>query len=147
VTGSAEVESVDWKLEVLVVPVSDVDRAKEFYGDELGFAVDTDFQPNEGFRVVQVTPPGSPTSIVFGQGLPQGPPGSVKGNQFVVADIREATAHLEAAGIEFTGPVHFEDGRMAAGHDPQDQDFATFVFFDDPDGNTWAIQQGRRDDG
>jgi catechol 2,3-dioxygenase-like lactoylglutathione lyase family enzyme len=143
----AEEESVDWKLEVLVVPVSDVDRAKEFYGDKLGFPVDTDFQPNEGFRVVQVTPPGSPCSIVFGQGLPQGPPGSVKGNQFVVQDIRKAAAHLEAAGIEFTGPVHFQDGRMTPGLDPQDQDFATFVFFDDPDGNTWAIQQGRRDIG
>ena len=138
---------MDWKLEVLVVPVSDVDRAKQFYGGTLGFAVDTDFQPNEGFRVVQVTPPGSATSIVFGKGLPQGPPGSVKGNQFVVADIRQAISHLDARGVEFTGPVHFEDGRMVTGHDPQDQDFATFAFFDDPDGNTWAIQQGRRGGG
>src|SRR3954453_6632943 len=104
-SGSAEEESGAWKLEVLVVPVSDVDRAKQFYGDRLAFAVDTDFQPNEGFRVVQVTPPGSATSIVFGKGLPQGPPGSVKGNQFVVADIRQASAHLEAAAIKFTGPV------------------------------------------
>src|SRR3954463_8305670 len=116
---------MDWKLEVLVIPVADVDRAKEFYAGKLGFPVDTDFQPNEGFRVVQVTPPGSPCSIVFGQGLPQGPPGSVKGNQFVVQDIRKAAAHLEAAGIEFTGPVHFQGGRMTPGLDPQDQDFAT----------------------
>ena len=133
---------MDWKLEVLVVPVSDVDRAKQFYGDKLGFSVDTDFRPNDGFRVVQVTPPGSACSIVFGLGLPSG--GPIKGCQFVVQDIRQATAHLEAAGIEFTGPVHFEDGRMAPGHDPQDQDFATFLFFDDPDGNSWSVQQGRR---
>ena len=138
---------MEMRLELVPVPVSDVDRAKQFYGDRLGFAVDTDFRPNEDFRVVQVTPPGSATSIVFGRGLPQGPPGSLKGNQFVVADIRQATAHLAAAGIEFAGPVHFEDGRMEPGADPQDQDFATFAFFDDPDGNTWSIQQGRRDGG
>jgi catechol 2,3-dioxygenase-like lactoylglutathione lyase family enzyme len=75
---------MDWKLEVVVVPVSDVDRAKDFYADKLGFSLDRDVRPNEDFRVVQVTPPGSACSIVFGQGLPQGAPGSVKGNQFVV---------------------------------------------------------------
>ncbi len=133
---------MDWKLQVLVVPVADVDRAKEFYADRLGFAVDTDFRASEEFRVVQVTPPGSACSIVFGKGLPTGAP--VKGNQFVVQDVAAAAAHLEAAGIEFTGPVHFEDGRMTPGPDPQDQDFATFLFFDDPDGNSWAVQQGRR---
>jgi catechol 2,3-dioxygenase-like lactoylglutathione lyase family enzyme len=138
---------MDWKLEVVVVPVSDVDRAKDFYADKLGFSLDRDVRPNEDFRVVQVTPPGSACSIVFGQGLPQGAPGSVKGNQFVVRDIREATAYLQAAGVEVAGPVHFEDGRMTPGFDPQDQDFATFVFFDDPDGNTWSVQQGRRDAG
>jgi catechol 2,3-dioxygenase-like lactoylglutathione lyase family enzyme len=138
---------MDWKLEVLAVPVSDVDRAKEFYADKLGFPVDTDFRGGEDFRVVQVTPPGSACSIVFGQGLPLGTPGSMKGNQFVVQDIREATAYLEARGVEFAGPVHFEDGRMTPGFDPQDQDFATFVFFDDPDGNTWSVQQGRRGPG
>ena len=124
------------RIEAITLPVSDVDRAKEFYSDKLGFPVDTDFRGGEEFRVVQVTPPGSACSIVFGQGMPQGAPGSAKGNQFVVADIRQATAHLAAAGIEFTGPVHFEDGRMEPGADPQDQDFATFAFFDDPDGNT-----------
>jgi catechol 2,3-dioxygenase-like lactoylglutathione lyase family enzyme len=138
---------MDWKLEVLVVPVSDVDRAKEFYGDRLGFPVDTDFRGGEEFRVVQVTPPGSACSIVFGQGMPQGAPGSVKGNQFVVQDIHAAAAHLEQAGIESSGVMHFEDGAMTPGPDPQDQDFATFVFFDDPDGNTWAVQQGRRNAG
>jgi catechol 2,3-dioxygenase-like lactoylglutathione lyase family enzyme len=138
---------VDWKLEVLVVPVSDVDRAKEFYRDKLGFAVDTDYQPNEGFRVVQVTPPGSPTSIVFGQGIPQGPPGSVKGNQFVVSDIEAAHAHLEANSIANGGIVHFEGGAMAPGPDPARQKFGSFIFFDDPDGNTWSVQEGERDVG
>jgi catechol 2,3-dioxygenase-like lactoylglutathione lyase family enzyme len=138
---------MDWKLEVLVVPVGDVDRAKEFYADRLGFPVDTDVRGGAAFRVVQVTPPGSACSIVFGQGLPQSTPGSAKGNQFVVRDVGEAAAHLEAAGIEFTGPVHFEDGRMTPGPDPLDEPFATFLFFDDPDGNTWSVQQGRRDVG
>jgi catechol 2,3-dioxygenase-like lactoylglutathione lyase family enzyme len=133
---------MDWKLEVVVVPVSDVDRAKEFYADRLGFAVDTDFAPNENFRVVQVTPPGSACSIVFGRGLPTGAP--LKGSQFVVQDIAAAADHLSSAGVEHSGLVHFADGVMTPGRDPQDQDFGTFVFFDDPDGNTWSVQQGRR---
>jgi catechol 2,3-dioxygenase-like lactoylglutathione lyase family enzyme len=143
----AQEKTMDWKLEVVVVPVSDVDRAKGFYADKLGFTLDRDVRPNEDLRVVQVTPPGSACSIVFGKGLPQAAPGSMKGNQFVVTDIGEAAAHLEAAGVEFTGPVHVEDGRMTPGFDPQNQDFATFLFVDDPDGNTWSIQQGRRDVG
>lgn len=133
---------MDWKLEVVVVPVSDVDRAKSFYADRLGFAVDTDYQASEHFRVVQVTPPGSPTSIVFGKGLPSGAP--IKGSQFVVQDIAAAAAHLQAAGIEHSGVVHFVDGVPTPGPDPADQDFNSFVFFDDPDGNSWSVQQGRR---
>ena len=133
---------MDWKLEVLVVPVGDVDRAKEFYNGRLGFPVDTDFQASEHFRVVQVTPPGSPTSIVFGKGLPTG--SQLKGSQFVVADIREALAHLEQAGVANSGLQHFEDGAMLPGLDPNDADYGTFVFFDDPDGNSWAVQQGKR---
>jgi catechol 2,3-dioxygenase-like lactoylglutathione lyase family enzyme len=133
---------MDWKLEVVVVPVTDVDRAKEFYADKLGLALDTDFAPSENIRVVQVTPPGSACSIVFGRGLPTGAP--IKGSQFVVADIAAAAEHLRGAGVEFTGPVHFVAGVMTPGPDPQDQDFGTFVFFDDPDGNSWSVQQGRR---
>ena len=133
---------MDWKLEVLTVPVGDVDRAKAFYGETLGFPVDVDFRPSEDFRVVQVTPPGSACSIVFGKGLPTGAP--VKGSQFVVPDIRAAVDHLTARGVQHTGPVHFVDGVRTPGMDPQDQDFGTFVFFDDPDGNTWSVQQGKR---
>jgi catechol 2,3-dioxygenase-like lactoylglutathione lyase family enzyme len=133
---------MDWKLQVVAVPVSDVDRAKEFYGETLGFPVDVDFRPNDDFRVVQVTPPGSACSIVFGKGLPTG--AALKGCQFVVDDIAAADAQLTAAGIEHSGMVHFADGVQAPGRDPQDADFGTFVFFDDPDGNTWSVQQGRR---
>jgi catechol 2,3-dioxygenase-like lactoylglutathione lyase family enzyme len=135
---------MDWKLEVVVVPVSDVDRAKKFYADRLGFPVDTDHRAGDSFRVVQVTPPGSACSIVFGTGMGNGSPGSVKGNQFVVQDIHAAAAHLEQAGMENSGVMHFEDGAMTPGPDPDDQDFGSFVFFDDPDGNTWAVQQGKR---
>jgi catechol 2,3-dioxygenase-like lactoylglutathione lyase family enzyme len=135
---------MDWKLETVVVPVSDVDRAKDFYADTLGFTVDTDHRAGESFRVVQVTPPGSACSIVFGTGMGNGNPGSLKGNQFVVADIHEAAAHLERVGVENSGVMHFTDGGMTPGPDPEDRDFGSFVFFDDPDGNTWAVQQGKR---
>ena len=133
---------MDWKLEVLVIPVADVDRAKEFYTGRLGFALDTDFAPNEHFRVVQVTPPGSACSIVFGTGLADRRP--AQGKQLVVADIAAAADHLTAAGIDHSGMVHFADGVQTPGPDPQDADFGTFVFFDDSDGNTWSVQQGKR---
>jgi catechol 2,3-dioxygenase-like lactoylglutathione lyase family enzyme len=135
---------MDWKLEVVVVPVSDVDGAKKFYADKLGFRVDTDHRAGDNFRVVQVTPPGSACSIVFGTGMGDGEPGSAKGNQFVVDDIQAAQAHLEANGIETSGVMHFEDGVMTPGPDPEDRDFGSFVFFGDPDGNSWAVQQGAR---
>jgi catechol 2,3-dioxygenase-like lactoylglutathione lyase family enzyme len=135
---------MDWKLEVVVVPVADVDRAKAFYVDKLGFTLDTDHAPNEHFRVVQVTPPGSACSIIFGKGMGDGAPGSVRGNQFAVEDIEAAAAHLQAGGIESSGVVHFEDGQMTPGPDPQHADYNSFVFFSDPDGNTWSAQEIRR---
>ncbi|MCV2491809.1 VOC family protein [Geodermatophilus sp. YIM 151500] len=134
---------MDWKLEVVLVPVTDVDRAKQFYAGKLGFREDTDYRAAEDFRVVQVTPPGSACSIVFGAGMPGGPPGSLKGSQFSVADIEQAIAQLDAAGVGHSGPVHFVDGVMTPGPDPQRQDYATFLFFDDPDGNTWSVQEVR----
>jgi len=132
---------VDMRLEVIVIPVADVDRAKAFY-ESLGWRLDADFSTGPDFRVVQVTPPGSACSIVFGKGLPSGAP--IKGSQFVVQDITAAAEHLRSAGVEFNGPVHFEGGGMVPGMDPNDADFATFLFFDDPDGNSWAVQQGKR---
>jgi catechol 2,3-dioxygenase-like lactoylglutathione lyase family enzyme len=131
---------MDWKLEVVVVPVADVDRAKEFYGDKLGFPVDVDHRAGESFRVVQVTPPGSACSIIFGTNVGAGEPGSVKGIHLVVDDIAAAHAHLEAQGIGNSGIQHFEDGEMKPGPDPEGRDYGSYVFFEDPDGNSWAVQ-------
>jgi catechol 2,3-dioxygenase-like lactoylglutathione lyase family enzyme len=135
---------MDWKLEVVVVPVTDVDRAKEFYVERLGFPLDVDHAPNDDFRVVQVTPPGSACSIVFGKGLgASGAAGSLKGTTLVVDDIEAAHAHLEERGVPSSGPQHFAEGRMVPGPDPDRADYATFVFFDDPDGNSWSVQERR----
>ena len=132
---------MDWKLEVVVLPVSDVDRAKEFYADRLGFPVDVDHDAGENFRIVQVTPPGSACSIVFGRGMGAGAVGETKGTTLVVEDAEAALAHLEKAGIKNTGLQHFVDGQMQAGPDPQDADYNTFIFFEDPDGNAWQVQK------
>jgi catechol 2,3-dioxygenase-like lactoylglutathione lyase family enzyme len=133
---------MDWKLEVVIAPVADVERAREFYVDRLGFRLDTDFAPNEDFRVIQVTPPGSACSIVFGTGLGGGvAAGSLKGAQLVVEDIEKAHAFLEEQGVGNSGPQHFADGVMTPGFEPNRADYGTFVFFDDPDGNSWALQE------
>ena len=133
---------MDWKLEVVIAPVSDVERARAFYVDTLGFTLDSDFHPNDSFRAVQVTPPGSACSIVFGTGLGGGvAPGSLKGAQLVVDDIEAAHAFLEGQGVENSGPQHFVDGSQTPGVDPNRADYGTFVFFEDPDGNTWALQE------
>jgi catechol 2,3-dioxygenase-like lactoylglutathione lyase family enzyme len=134
---------MDWKLEVVVVPVSDVDRAKEFYADKLGFHLDVDHRAGENFRVVQLTPPGSACSVTIGTGLSDAAPGSVRGLQLVVADIQAAHAHLVARGVECSEISHFVDGGMRSGPDPDGREFGSFVFFNDPDGNSWAVQQGR----
>jgi catechol 2,3-dioxygenase-like lactoylglutathione lyase family enzyme len=130
---------VNWTLEVVVVPVSDIDRAKAFYADQVGFAVDHDTVINDQVRIVQLTPPGSGCSIVIGKGaVPDMPPGSLKGLQLVVPDIHRARAELVDRGVvvsevqkmgENPGPVA----------DPLDN--VGFVFFSDPDGNAWAVQQ------
>lgn len=134
---------MDWKLEVVIVPVADVDRSYEFYVDRLGFTLDTDHRAGDAFRVVQVTPPGSACSIVFGKGLGGGAePGTLKGCQLVVDDIEAAHKQLEAAGVENTGPQHFDaSGAMVPGPEPTRADYGSFIYFDDPDGNTWAVQE------
>lgn len=134
---------MDWKLEVVVVPVSDVDRAKEFYADKLGFHLDVDHRAGENFRVVQLTPPGSACSVTIGTGLSDAAPGSVRGLQLVVPDIQVAHAHLVARGVDCSEISHFTDGSMQPGPDPDGRAFGSFVFFNDPDGNSWAVQQGR----
>lgn len=118
---------MDWKIELLAVPVTDVDRAKAFYVDQVGFNADHDHRVNEHLRFVQLTPPGSACSIVIGEGITDMAPGSQQGIQIVVADAEAARAHLVANGVEAS--------------DVDDQPWGRFVFFSDPDGNGWALQQ------
>jgi catechol 2,3-dioxygenase-like lactoylglutathione lyase family enzyme len=130
---------MNWTLEVVVVPVSDVDRAKAFYAQQLGFNVDHDTRIGEGKRVVQLTPPGSGCSIVVGEGVvPHMPPGSLQGLQLVVADIHKARAQLVERGVE-VGEVQVMGENPQPEPDPLDN--VGFVFFSDPDGNGWAVQQ------
>jgi catechol 2,3-dioxygenase-like lactoylglutathione lyase family enzyme len=130
---------MNWTLEVVVVPVADIDRAKAFYADKLGFHVDHDTVINDDVRIVQLTPPGSGCSVVIGKGaVPDMPPGSLKGLQLVVPDIRRAHAELTARGVTVTDvQVLGENPRPV----PDPLDNVGFVFFDDPDGNSWAVQQ------
>jgi len=129
---------MDWKLEVVVIPVSDVDRAKEFYTTKAGFVLDVDHRDGEAVRVVQVTPPGSSCSVTFGKGMLDSEPGSVKGLQLVVSDVVAARDELAARGVEVSTVKHFESGAMVDG---PGGDWNSFVFFADPDGNAWAVQQ------
>jgi len=118
---------MDWKLELVMVPVSDVDRAKAFYTEKAGFNADHDHRISDQIRFVQLTPPGSACSIAIGTGITESAPGSVKGLQLVVSDVYAARAELIERGVE-VGEV-------------QVFDWGSFVFFSDPDGNGWAVQQ------
>jgi predicted enzyme related to lactoylglutathione lyase len=129
---------MDMKLEMVVIPVSDVDRAKAFY-EQAGFNCDTDHAAGD-FRVVQVTPPGSAASVCFGTGL-DGPETPVKGIHLVVTDIEAAVAELRDRGIEVSDPFHFGAEGKTDGVDPQRQDYGSFASLDDPDGNVWLIQE------
>jgi len=126
---------MDMKLEVVPIPVSDVDAAKAFYTEKVGFNLDHDVRPNEGMRVVQMTPPGSACSVVIGVGLPLGEPGSVKGVQLVVEDIDAVREALAGRG------VGVGDVRQLG---PEGSRGSRFLFFDDPDGNQWAVQEVKR---
>jgi catechol 2,3-dioxygenase-like lactoylglutathione lyase family enzyme len=132
---------MNWTLEVVVVPVSDVDRAKAFYAEKLGFDVDHDTKISEEFRVVQLTPPGSGCSIVVGKGLVEMTPGSLKGLQLVVNDIRAARARLVERGVEVGEDQVVGASGPRSARDGEDLDNVGFVFFSDPDGNGWAVQQ------
>jgi catechol 2,3-dioxygenase-like lactoylglutathione lyase family enzyme len=130
---------VDYKLELLPVPVTDVDRAKEFYAGKLGFHVDVDSQPMAGIRVVQLTPSGSACSIMVGTGITRSEPGSLQGPQLVVDDIEAARADLAGRGVEMSPVQHFgEDGQPVDG---KGGPWNSFVFFSDPDGNGWVLQE------
>lgn len=130
---------MDWKLELVVVPVTDVDRAKAFYADNAGFAVDVDFSAGENFRVVQLTPPGSKCSIALMQNPEKA--GSLPGMQVVVTDIDAAYAEAVERGIKAGEIHHYENGVPTPGHDPNRADYGTFFSFEDPDGNQWLIQE------
>jgi catechol 2,3-dioxygenase-like lactoylglutathione lyase family enzyme len=118
---------MDWKIELVAIPVTDVDRAKAFYVDQVGFHADHDHQVNEGLRFVQLTPPGSACSVVMGTGITEMPPGSQKGVQIVVGDVEAARKQLVERGVEAS--------------DVDVQPWGKFVFFADPDGNTWSLQE------
>jgi predicted enzyme related to lactoylglutathione lyase len=133
---------MDWKLEALVLPVSDVDRAKAFY-EQAGFNLDVDHQPNDDFRVVQFTPPGSACSIIVGKGLTTAAPGSAQALTLVVTDIEAARADLVERGIDVSDFFHFGPEGQEPGLDPERQDFGSFVSFTDPDGNGWLVQEKR----
>jgi predicted enzyme related to lactoylglutathione lyase len=118
---------MDWRLELIQVPVSDVDRAKAFYTEQAGFNADVDVTVGDGIRFVQLTPPGSPASIALGTGLTDMAPGSVQGLQLVVEDVDAARDELAGRGVDVS--------------DVQEFDWGSFVYFSDPDGNGWAVQQ------
>ena len=140
--GTGESVSVDLKLEVVAVPVADVDRSKRFYAG-LGWRLDADFAVGDRFRVVQFTPPGSPGSIHFGTGITSAPPGSAQGLYLVVADIAAARAELVARGAEVSEVFHRAGpGKPAiSGRDPEGRSYASFATFADPDGNGWLLQE------
>jgi catechol 2,3-dioxygenase-like lactoylglutathione lyase family enzyme len=145
-TTAPSAHTLDAKLEVVIIPVSDVDRAKSFY-QGLGWRLDADFSSGD-WRAIQLTPPGSPCSIMLGKGLTNAAPGSVQGNFLVVADIEAARGKLAAAGVDVSEIFHFESGMHVVGTDgrltgpaPGGRSYASWLSFSDPDGNGWLIQE------
>ncbi|MFJ1767046.1 VOC family protein [Amycolatopsis sp. NPDC088138] len=142
---------MDYRIEVLTLPVADVDRAARFYTEQAGFTLDVDYRPNEEFRVVQLTPPGSACSIQFGTGLTDAAPGSARAGYLVVADIEAAHRELAGRGVPVGAIRHKKtvdrqadwQGDFAPGPDPRRRDYASFLDFADPDGNTWVVQERR----
>jgi catechol 2,3-dioxygenase-like lactoylglutathione lyase family enzyme len=131
------------RLELIVVPVSDVDRAKEFYAEKLGFTVDVDHRAGENFRVVQLSPPGSACSISIGTGITPAAPGTYQGMHLVVDDIEAARAELAGRGVEVGEPFHFGPDGQTPGLHPERADYGTYLSFRDPDGNGWLVQEVR----
>ena len=134
---------MDFKLELVLLPVSDIDRAKAFYVEKAGFALDVDTSPTEDFRVVQLTPPGSACSITIGKGLTEAAPGSYRGTHLVVTDIVAAREELVSRGVEVSDIRHFdrEKGSWQPGPDPARGKYGSYADFADPDGNTWVLQE------
>ncbi|MFJ4982331.1 VOC family protein [Streptomyces sp. NPDC088732] len=140
---------MDLKLEVLVLPVSDVDRAKHFYEEAMGFRLDVDYADDKGFRVVHLTPPGSQCSILFGDDVTTAAPGSAQGLHIVVTDVEQARAELVERGVEVSevfhdaGGVfhHAGDKDRVTGPHPERASYGSFAAFSDPDGNAWVLQE------
>jgi catechol 2,3-dioxygenase-like lactoylglutathione lyase family enzyme len=130
---------VDWTLEPIVVPVSDVDRAKAFYIEQVGFGLDVDHRAGEDFRVVQLTPPGSACSIALMRNM--GAAGSLQGLHLIVPDLAAARAQLVARGIDVSEIFHFGPSGQVSGPDPQRSNYNSFASFSDPDGNGWLLQE------
>jgi catechol 2,3-dioxygenase-like lactoylglutathione lyase family enzyme len=137
---------MDWTLELVVVPVSDVDRAKAFYIDQAGFKLEVDTGTSMGpeLRVVQLTPPGSACSIAIGSGIQQMEPGTLHGLHLCVSDIEAARDQLVGRGAAVDEIFHFGEAGRASGVDPERRSYATFMPFRDPDGNTWLVQEVKR---
>ncbi|HXP19147.1 MAG TPA: VOC family protein [Streptosporangiaceae bacterium] len=133
---------VDFKLELVVVPVSDVDRAKDFYTAKAGFTMDVDHRAGDDFRIVQLTPPGSACSITIMRNPDAA--GSLQGLHLIVTDIEAARAELAGRGAEVSEIFHFEDGRQVPGPDPQRAAYGSFLALSDPDGNSWMVQEVRQ---
>ena len=129
---------MEWKLELVVVPVTDVERAKRFYHEQVGFVVDHDTRIGDEVRLVQLTPSGSACSIAIGSGMIESTPGSVQGIQLVVSDIEAARTELVARGVEVSPIQHFEGADRVEG---RGGDWNSFIFFSDPDGNGWVVQE------
>jgi catechol 2,3-dioxygenase-like lactoylglutathione lyase family enzyme len=137
---------MDWTLELIVVPVSDIDRAKDFYANKMGFIVDVDHSPNEDFRVVQLTPPGSACSITLLRNTNAGPdaqmePGTLRGLHLVVPDIEAARAELVSRGTDVSDFIHFGAAGQASGLHPDRANYGTYASIKDPDGNVWLLQE------
>jgi catechol 2,3-dioxygenase-like lactoylglutathione lyase family enzyme len=153
-TSDASVARVDMKFEIVVIPVSDVDRAKEFYGGQLGWRLDADFASGDDYRVIQFTPPGSGCSIIFGKNVTAAAPGSAQGLYLIVSDIEAARKELLGRGIQISQVFHDAGGVYAgtdepylfgrlrvSGPDPEHRSYRSFASFHDPDGNGWLFQE------
>jgi catechol 2,3-dioxygenase-like lactoylglutathione lyase family enzyme len=132
---------VDYKLELIVIPVTDMDRAKAFYSERVGFGVDVDHRAGEDFRVIQLTPPGSACSITLMRNAERA--GGVQGLHLVVEDIEAAQADLASKGVEISQPYHFGPQGQTPGVDPERRRYRSFASFSDPDGNGWLVQEVR----
>jgi catechol 2,3-dioxygenase-like lactoylglutathione lyase family enzyme len=132
---------MEMKLELVLIPVSDVDRAKTFYAENAGFNLDVDHSAGDDFRVVQLTPPGSGCAMAIGKGITDAAPGSVRGTHLVVSDIVAVRADLLERGVNVSEVRHLESGTWVTGPDPERTDYNSFADFGDPDGNTWVLQE------